>query len=175
MRMRIFSRGFILFLTGSRLQAANRARSRSNSTFFAVVDIVLQTPSPAVKRLALPGSSFAERHAKEPQQLTGLVVAAGARDEGHVHALREVHLVRVNLGKHHLFLQSQTVIAVPVEALGIDAAKVADTRQGDADEPIEKLIHSQAAQRYSAANLISLPQTEGADGYLRLGGLHAGH
>src|SRR5262249_10203758 len=41
---------------------------------------------------------LAEGHAERPQQLAGLVVAAGAGHEGDVHALGEGHLVRVDLG-----------------------------------------------------------------------------
>ena len=37
----------------------------------------------------------------------------------------------IDLREHQLLGQAQAVVAVAVEALGIDAAEVADTRQGD--------------------------------------------
>src|SRR3954451_3226302 len=95
-------------------------------------------------------SRLAEGHAEAPQQLPRLVVAVGAGDEGDVHALDEGHLVGVDLGEHLLLGQPQAVVAVPVEALGVDAAEVADTRQGDADQAVEELVHAPAAQRHPA-------------------------
>src|SRR5437870_5216174 len=97
--------------------------------------------------------SLAERHAEAAQQFARLVVVVGAGHERHVHALHERNLVRVDLWKHLLLRQTEAVIAVAVEALRIDAAKVADTRQRDADEPVEELVHAPAAQRHPTADL----------------------
>src|SRR5262249_41736417 len=112
---------------------------------------------------------LAEGHAEAAQQLAGLVVTVGARDEGDVHALDEGHLVRVDLGENALLAQPQAVVAVAVEALGVDAAEVADTRQGHADEPVEELVHAPAAEGDPAADLVALAQAEAADGPLGLG------
>src|SRR5262249_54053663 len=93
------------------------------------------------------------------------------RNKSHVHTLGESHLVRVNLWENHLLRQAKAVIAVPVEALGVDAAEVADTRQGDADESVEKLIHPLAAQSHPTADLVALTQAESAHRLAGLGDL----
>src|SRR4029077_1322241 len=96
-------------------------------------------------------SRFPKGHAKRPQQLPSLVVAVRGRHERHVHSLSKRDLIRIDLREHQLLGQAQTVIAMPVKALRIDAAKVTDTRQGNADEPIEEFIHPPAAQGDLAA------------------------
>src|SRR5438270_770491 len=57
--------------------------------------------------------------------------------------------------------------------LGVDGAGVADTRQGDADEAVQELVHALAAERHPAADLVPLAEAEAADGHLRLGHLGA--
>src|SRR5213593_514780 len=132
MRILINSRGASFFLPD--LCSSSFFRLRWFSTLFASVDIFNPIPTLAVSRSrrALsrkrPMSCFAERHAEQSQQLARFVVAARAGDEGNVHALREIHLVRIDLGKHHLLGQTDRVVAVAVEALGIHAAEVANTR-----------------------------------------------
>src|SRR5262245_7080996 len=107
------SRGFIcLALSGCFLRASTAVSSRLNFAIFASVAMV----SPTRRGLLL-----AEGHAEAPQQLAGLVVAVGGGDEGDVHALDEGHLVRVDLGEDLLLGQPEAVVAVPVEALGVDA------------------------------------------------------
>src|SRR5262245_13278881 len=99
-RMRIFSRGGIS-LRFSRLSAgfassalwpASRSSCLRNLTSFASVDIAL----PRYSLQSTRSSTLAERHAERPQQLARLVVVAAGDDEGHVHALGEGHLVRVD-------------------------------------------------------------------------------
>src|SRR3954468_11441462 len=94
---------------------------------------------------------LAERHSEGAQQTPRLVVVVGVGHKGHVHALYEGDLVRIDLRKDALLVQTHAVVAVSVKALGIDAAEVADTRQGHADKPIEKFVHASAAQRHPAA------------------------
>ncbi len=65
-----------------------------------------------------------QRHPQLPQQLAGLVVAVGAGHQGDVHALGLCKFVRVQLGKHQLFGQSEGVVAAAVEGVGVQAAKV---------------------------------------------------
>src|ERR1017187_4504279 len=167
-RMRILtsSRGAIFFLPD--LCSSSFFRLRACSTLLAVVDIAHNPFNPLANRLRFP-----ERHAEQFQELARFVVGARAGDEGDVHALREVHLVGVDLGEDHLLGQADRVVPVAVEALRIDAAKVANTGQGDADEPIEELVHAPAAQSHAGADLVALPQAKRADGDARLGDLAA--
>src|SRR5262245_2214117 len=99
-RMRILSRGRSFVLAGSRLWSSSSLSWRWNSTYLASVDIGVLL-------------GFAEWHAERPQELTGLVVALGAGDEGDVHALGERRLVGVDLREHQLLGQAQAVIALP--------------------------------------------------------------
>src|SRR5215467_10084333 len=105
--MRICCRGGILTAEPGFLLASSLASCFLNFATFASVAIVGMS------------STLAERHAEAAQQLAGLVVAAGAGDEGDVHALDEVHLVGVDLGEDRLLGQSEAVVAVAVEALGV--------------------------------------------------------
>src|ERR1700757_1040362 len=73
-RMRIFSRGSILTLSGWRLLASSLAICFLNFANFASV---------AMSGFAC--SRLAERHAEGPEQLAGLVVAVGGGHEGDVH------------------------------------------------------------------------------------------
>ena len=69
--------------------------------------------------------------------------------------------------------QPHAVVAVAVEALRADAAKVADARQCDVDQAIEELVHPLAAKRHAAADLVSFSQPERTDGLLGLHDLRA--
>src|SRR5262249_15810878 len=101
-------------------------------------------------------SSFlAERHPKRPQELACLVVVVRAGHKRDIHTLGEGDFVRINFRKNHLLGEAETVISLAIKALGIDPSEIADTRQGDTDQAVEKLVHSPAAQSYPAADLIS--------------------
>src|SRR5690606_8024129 len=66
-----------------------------------------------------------ERHAEALEQLARLVVAPGASDdERHIQTLRPEELVRIQFRKHELFGEAQAVVAVAVERIGIQPAKV---------------------------------------------------
>ena len=73
-------------------------------------------------------------------------------------------LVGVQLRKHELLRQAQAVAAVTVEGLAADAAKVADARQGQRNQPVEKLVHLAAAERDLAADLHPFTEAEGGNG-----------
>src|SRR5262249_53436626 len=70
-----------------------------------------------------------------------------------------------------LFRQTHIIVAVAVEALGIDAPEVANTRQGDADQAIEELVHPLAAQRDTATDRVALAEAKAADSHSGLGDL----
>src|SRR5262249_4957742 len=91
----------------------------------------------------------------------------------HVHALRERYFVRVDLRKDRLLRQAEAVVAVAVEALGIHAAEVADTRQGDTNQSIQKFVHAPTAERHAAADLVALAKTKATDRHAGLGDLGA--
>src|SRR5262245_32970386 len=161
--MRIRSRG-LSTLALSRWAASGLAISFlcSSNAFISFLNLALF----GTVAINLVLSGFAERHPKLAQQLAGLVVAGRGGHKRNVHALDEVHLVRVDLGEHPLLGQPQRVVAVAVEALGVDPAEVADTRQGDRDQPVEELVHPPAAERHAAADLVADAEAEAGDGLL---------
>src|ERR1700722_2074263 len=103
------------------------------------------------------------------EQLTGLVVIGGRSHDGDVHPVRVMHLVGINLGKDDLLGQAETVVAMAVETIGIYAAEVSNSRQGDRDQPIEELVHSQAAKSDLAADVVAFAKPETRDRGLGLG------
>src|SRR4051794_17614641 len=132
-------------------------------------------------RLGVVGSSFAgssalacraglpERDAEVTQQLASLVVVLGRGDDGDVHALGVLNFIGIDLREDDLLGQSQAVVAMAVEAVGVDAAKVTNSRQGHRDQAVEKLVHPPAAQRDLAADVVALSEPEAGDGCLGLG------
>src|SRR5271166_2251999 len=93
-----------------------------------------------------------EGDAKLAKQFPRLFVVVGRGHDGDVHALRVLKLVGVDLREDDLLGQSQAEIAMTVKAVGVNAAKVANTRQGNRDQTIEKLVHPPAAQGDLAAD-----------------------
>ena len=82
-----------------------------------------------------------ERHSEEGEQPEGLIVRLGACDDGHVHAvLLPAHLVR-DLREHALITEAHAVVAVPVEAVGVDTQEVHGPREPKVDEPIQEVVH----------------------------------
>src|SRR5262245_35382074 len=144
--IRMISRGSILTFAGSLRWASSLAICFLNFASFAFVDIVVLSFE----------SRLAERHAEGPQQFAGLVVVVGRRHNRDVHPLRVRDLVRVDFREDQLLADTHRVVAVAVERLRVDPAEVANSRQGDVDEPIEELIHAPAAKRNTAADFISL-------------------
>src|SRR3546814_3520590 len=71
--------------------------------------------------------------------------------------------VIVYFWEHDLFLQSQRVIAASVERLRVHAAEVANARQRNRDQTVEKLVHPLAAKRHLAADRHAFAQLEAGD------------
>src|SRR5512132_4374294 len=59
-----------------------------------------------------------EGDAEVPEKRLGLLVGPGRGDYDDVHAAHLVHLVVHDLGEDHLLLETQSVVAAPVEGLG---------------------------------------------------------
>src|SRR5690606_34853094 len=69
-----------------------------------------------------------------------------------VEAAGGVDLVVADLREDHLLLDPEAVVAAAVEAVGRDAAEVADAGQSDVDETVEERPHAHAAQRHTQAD-----------------------
>src|ERR1044072_930319 len=103
--------------------------------------------------LAIPcGSLLAERETEGFEQGFAVLVVLRRRGDRDVHAPELVDLVVLDLGEDDLFLDAEAVVATAIERTRVDAAEVADARDRDRDETIEKLVHALATQRHLAAN-----------------------
>src|SRR4029077_12831409 len=76
--------------------------------------------------------------------------------------------VDVDLVEHRLLVQPEGVVAVAVELLGRQAAKVADTGQRNGEQPVQELPHPVVAQGDLGADRHALAQLELRDGLGRL-------
>src|SRR6266851_8173891 len=109
---------------------------------------------------SIPLLSLPEGHAEARQQAACLVVVAGGGHDRHLEPAQLVDLVVVDLGEHDLLAQAQRVVAAAVEALGVDAAKVADARQRDVEQLVEEVPHAAAAKRGLDADGLARAQLE---------------
>src|SRR5437773_3390965 len=110
---------------------------------------------------------LAERHPELAKEETSLLVVLRVRDDGDVHTLGFIDLDRIDLGEDQVVANAEGVIAATVERFRRNAAKVANARQRDADQTIEKLIHLLAAQSDHRADGDAFAQFERRDGLLR--------
>src|SRR6185437_1141796 len=114
-------------------------------------------------------ASLPERKIERGQQSARFVVGARGRANGDVHAPDVGSLVVVDLREHDVFLDAERVIAAAVEAFRIKPAEIADPRQRDVDQPVEKFVHPRFAQRDLAANGLPVAQLIRGDRFPRLG------
>src|SRR3970040_1316931 len=120
--------------------------------------------------LAMRDPSVLEREAKRREQRARLVVGLCGGGDRDVHAAQRIHLVVVDLGKNDLLLDAQAVVAAAVEGAVRYPAEIADARNGDVHQAVEKLVHARPAQRHHAADRKAGAQLEVGDRAARLGG-----
>src|SRR5581483_8718297 len=106
---------------------------------------------------------LAEGEAERVQQGAAFLVVLRGGGDGDVHAPDLVDLVVVDLGEDDLFGDAEVVVALAVEAAGLEAAEVADARQRDADQALQELVHALAAQRHLDADREVLANLEAGD------------
>src|SRR5690606_15607252 len=71
--------------------------------------------------------------------------------------------------ENDLLGHTHRVVATTVESLWIEATEVTDTRNGNANQTIEKIVHTFATQRYLAPDWPSSTDLESCNGFTRLG------
>ena len=69
-----------------------------------------------------------------------LFVSLGCGYECDLHAMDPRVLVDVDLREDDLLLETERVVTLSVHLLG-DTVEVSDSREGDADEPLEEFVH----------------------------------
>src|SRR4051794_1360955 len=105
-----------------------------------------------------------EGEAELAEQLATLVVVRGGGDQRDVHAALPVDAVDVDLAEHRLLVETEGVVAVAVELLGVQATEVADTGQRQRQQPVQELPHPVAAEGDLRADRHALAQLELRDG-----------
>ena len=98
-----------------------------------------------------------------------LFVGRRSGHDGDVHTTGAIDLVVVNLGEDELLGYTHGEVATAVEALGRNAAEVADTRNCDGNQSIQELPHAVAAQGDLGADGHALTKLEGCDGLAGMG------
>src|SRR3954469_13304494 len=98
------------------------------------------------------------------EQLPTLLVIGRGRYQRDVHAALPVDPVDVDLAEHRLLGETERVVAVAVELLGVQAAEVPDARQGQRQQPVQELPHAVAAKGDLRADRHALAQLELRDG-----------
>src|SRR6476619_2531444 len=112
--------------------------------------------------LAFP-SGRGERKTERAEQRVAGLVRLRRRGDRDVQSADPRNLVVVDLRKDDLLPDPDRVVAAAVERSRIESAKVADTRQGDRREPVEKLVHPRAAQRHARADGHPFAELEARD------------
>src|SRR4051794_29160787 len=119
-----------------------RGRPHCLQRFFCRVEnFALRAALTIIEVLAIDSSLFPERHPELAEKDARLLVVLRVRDDGDVHALRLVDLARIDLGEDEMVANAEGVITATVERLRRHAAEVADARQSDVDQPVQKLVH----------------------------------
>src|SRR5690606_1995314 len=75
--------------------------------------------------------------------------------------------------KNNLLPDTQRIVSAAVKTTGTDAAKVADTGQRHADQPVQEFKHPVAAQGNPNADRHTFPELEVGNRFLRLRGNRA--
>src|ERR1700682_6022515 len=89
-----------------------------------------------------------------------MLVVRGRRGNGDVHPTNLIDLVVLDFRENDLFLDAQAVVAAAVEGARVDAAKIADTGDRDTPQTTQELVHAVAAQRYFAADGLTVAYFE---------------
>src|SRR5699024_8582506 len=106
-----------------------RFTSRAIMLFFAITTI-------------LGRALLAERELESVQQSTAFFVCFRGCADGDVETANDINLVVVDFREHDLFADADAVIAPAIERFRIQATEIANSRQRDIDQAIEKFIHA---------------------------------
>ena len=109
-----------------------------------------------------------EREAEGVEEGLAFGIGLGGRHDRDVHASGGIDRVVVDLREDELVVHPERVVAAAVEGTGVEAAEVADARDGQADQPVEELPHASSPQGDLRADGVALAQLEVGD---RLAGL----
>src|SRR3990167_2765680 len=104
--------------------------------------------------------SVAEREFEGAQQSTTLIIRTRSGSQGNVQTTQGIDLVVIDFRENDLLFHAHAVVATAIEGLGIQAAEVANPRQGNGQQTIQEFVHTIAAQGYLDANRPAFTQLE---------------
>ena len=105
---------------------------------------------------------FLERKTELLEKCISLLVCLGGCHESDFHTVNARVLVHVDLREDDLLLEAEGIVAISVKLLG-NTVEVADTREGDADEPLEELVHLDVAESNLHSDRLALAEVEVGD------------
>src|SRR3990167_685383 len=109
--------------------------------------------------------SVAEREVEGTQQGATFIIVTGSGGQGDIQTAQCVDFVVINFREDDLLFNAHAVVTTTIEGLGIQAAEVANPRQGDRKQAIQELIHLLTAQSYLNANRPAFADFKASDGF----------
>src|SRR5476651_1363582 len=109
--------------------------------------------------------SVAEREFESTQQSAAFVIVLGSGGQGNVQTAESIDLVVVDFRENDLLFNAHAGVTTTIEGLGIQAAEVANPRQGDRQQTIQEFIHTIAAQSHFDADRPTFTDFKASDGF----------
>src|SRR5262245_18826045 len=111
-----------------------------------------------------PHGSTDKRHTQQLEQSPTFLVRLRIGDERDGHPSCFLDLVRLDLRKNNLLAQAERIIAAAIEGPIRDSLEIANSRQCDMNQSVEKLVHALLPQSDHATNRNPFAQLEVSDG-----------
>src|SRR5690606_7966136 len=108
--------------------------------------------------------SVAEREFESTQQSAAFVIRTSSGGQGNVQTAQSIDLVVVDFREDDLLFHAHAVVATTIEGLGIQAAEVANPRQGDRQQAVQEFVHTITAQGNLDANRPTFTNLEARNG-----------
>src|SRR5471032_3441359 len=113
--------------------------------------------------------SVAEREFESTQQGATFIIVLGSGGQGDVQTAESIDLVVVDFREDDLLFHAHAVVTTTIEGLGIQAAEVADPRQGDRQQTIQEFVHTLTAQSHFDADRPTFTDFKASDGFPSVG------
>src|SRR5690606_25149331 len=107
----------------------------------------------------------AEREFESTQQCATFIIRPSSGGQSNVQTAQSIDLVVIDFRENDLLFNAHAVVTTTIEGLGIQAAEVANPRQGDRQQTIQEFIHTIATQSNFNANRPSFADFEASDGF----------
>ena len=95
----------------------------------------------------------------------GLIIIAGGRHDGDIHASNLFRLDHIYLGENLLICHAHGVIPIAIERRRRQTSKIAHPGKNNAHQTIKELIHTIPTDRHHDANRHALAEFEGRNSF----------